>query len=325
MAVPMDPAAFVPGAADETTALLGDLLYDPLYRLDTTLTPRPALAAALPAVSADGLTWSIDLVKGARFHDGSRVTSADVVASLQLAASPSCPFARDLCESVSAHLAGAAAEGAERVTIALRDPWAPFLAEALGRVPVVSTAALGTAADSLVAAARDVDAAALRSRVERITEETNAERCLVAAPPSGCRLADYVAELSATLGDAGAAVPPPARFTSADGSVDGEAHGAALLQSVGSLATVLMSEGIDRLAAATPLVDIVEHPLGGGPFRLESYDPGVAVGLRRHPGHVPQAGLSGITLRIVRDPSVAATAIRAGDVDWMLELPADQA
>ena len=54
VAVPADPEAFLPPADDETTALLVDLLYDPLYRLDATSCPQPELAAGLPDGRADG-------------------------------------------------------------------------------------------------------------------------------------------------------------------------------------------------------------------------------------------------------------------------------
>lgn len=327
VAVPQDPEGFLPPGTDETTELLGDLLYDPLFRLDQSLTPVPSAAAALPQVSADGLSWSIDLRPAARFHDGSRVTAADAVLSLQMAASPSCPFLRDLCDAAATHLASATADEATgmRLTLTLRQPWAPFLAEVLGRLPLLSRAALTSAADAITAGASGLDATALRSRIERITQETNAERCLVASPPSGCRLADYADELVAPLRAAGAAIPPPERFATADGAFDEEARSGSLLRSVDWLVTVLTADGVDRLAAALPIVDVTRSPLGGGPFRLEAYTPGKELDLRAHPGHVPAARLVGVRLTVVRDPSVAATALRAGDVDWVLALDAEAA
>ncbi len=327
VAVARDPDGFLAPATDETTELVGDLLYDPLYRLDRTLSPVPSAAVALPRVSADGLTWSIDLRPGAKFHDGSAVSADDAALSLQLAASPSCPFLRDLCDAAATYLASAAADAAAatRLTVTLRQPWAPFLAQVLGRLPLLSRAALTSAADAITADAGRLDPSALRSRIERITQETNAERCLVASVPSGCHLADYADELLAPLRAAGAAIPPPERFATVDGAIDDEARGGSLLRSVGSLVTVLTAQGIDRLAAAVPIVDVVRRPLGGGPFRLEGYTPGGRLDLRAHAGHVPRAKLAGIALTIVRDPSVAATALRAGDVDWVLELDAERA
>lgn len=53
-----------------------------LYTFDESWAVAPLLAADLPTISDDGLTYSIDLREGITFHDGSSMDSADVVASL---------------------------------------------------------------------------------------------------------------------------------------------------------------------------------------------------------------------------------------------------
>jgi peptide/nickel transport system substrate-binding protein len=58
-------------------------IYESLYTLDQNYQPIPVLAEALPAVSADGLTYTIKLRQGIRFHNGKEMTSEDVVASLK--------------------------------------------------------------------------------------------------------------------------------------------------------------------------------------------------------------------------------------------------
>src|SRR6266567_3337752 len=58
-------------------------IYESLYTLDQNYQPIPVLAEALPAVSADGLTYAIKLRQGIRFHNGKEMTSDDVVASLK--------------------------------------------------------------------------------------------------------------------------------------------------------------------------------------------------------------------------------------------------
>ena len=58
-------------------------IYESLYTLDQNYQPIPVLAEALPAVSADGLTYTIKLRQGIRFHNGKEMTSDDVVASLK--------------------------------------------------------------------------------------------------------------------------------------------------------------------------------------------------------------------------------------------------
>ena len=61
-----------PAAADDET--LPDLV--------------PALAAADPAVSDDGLTWTVRLREGVRFHDGTALDSGDVAATYRAVVDP---------------------------------------------------------------------------------------------------------------------------------------------------------------------------------------------------------------------------------------------
>ncbi len=59
--------------------------------------PVPALAAELATVSPDGLTWTVKLKPGVKFHDGSDMTADDVVQSCQLAISPNCTYSPAVC------------------------------------------------------------------------------------------------------------------------------------------------------------------------------------------------------------------------------------
>jgi peptide/nickel transport system substrate-binding protein len=60
----------------------GYMVYDTLYGLRDDLKPRPQMAEG-HLVEDDGLTWTIVLRRGLRFHDGEPVRAADCVASLQ--------------------------------------------------------------------------------------------------------------------------------------------------------------------------------------------------------------------------------------------------
>ncbi len=70
-----------------TTATLSEVLtnhlYEGLYALDEGYRPIPMLAEGMPAVSPDGLTYTIRLRRGIKFHNGKEMTSDDVVASLK--------------------------------------------------------------------------------------------------------------------------------------------------------------------------------------------------------------------------------------------------
>ncbi len=65
------------------TEVLTNHLYEGLYALDEGYRPIPMLAETMPAISPDGLTYSIKLRQGIKFHNGKEMTSDDVVASLK--------------------------------------------------------------------------------------------------------------------------------------------------------------------------------------------------------------------------------------------------
>jgi peptide/nickel transport system substrate-binding protein len=59
----------------------GVLVWDMLYGVDNTLTPRRQMVEA-EELSADGLTWRFRLRPGLKFHDGELVLAKDAVASI---------------------------------------------------------------------------------------------------------------------------------------------------------------------------------------------------------------------------------------------------
>jgi oligopeptide transport system substrate-binding protein len=59
-----------------------------LYRLDKDMKPQPALAAALPEISKDGLTYTIKLRPGLVWADGSPLTAKDFVYSFKRTLDP---------------------------------------------------------------------------------------------------------------------------------------------------------------------------------------------------------------------------------------------
>jgi peptide/nickel transport system substrate-binding protein len=78
-----DPAELDPTRGLNLIArIYSQMVFDTLFALDSHLNPRPMMVES-EQVSADGLTYTFTLRPGLKFHDGSAVTSRDVVASLQ--------------------------------------------------------------------------------------------------------------------------------------------------------------------------------------------------------------------------------------------------
>src|SRR3954465_5119101 len=78
-----EPPSLDPHWGTQTiTEVLAAHIFEGLYALDESYRPIPMLADGMPAVSKDGLTYTIKLRKGVKFHNGKEMTSEDVVASL---------------------------------------------------------------------------------------------------------------------------------------------------------------------------------------------------------------------------------------------------
>lgn len=73
----LDPAR----AANQIGRIYAQMVFDTLYALDHTLSPRPMMVEH-ETISQDRLTYTFTLRPGLKFHDGSAVTTRDVTASL---------------------------------------------------------------------------------------------------------------------------------------------------------------------------------------------------------------------------------------------------
>jgi peptide/nickel transport system substrate-binding protein len=103
--------------------MISQHIFETLYTFDAQWQPKPLLAAGMPTLSEDGLTYRIPLREGVTFHDGSGFDSADVVASLKRwlgIATQGKQVARVL-KSISA-------DGDHAVIIKLKSRYAPLLA-----------------------------------------------------------------------------------------------------------------------------------------------------------------------------------------------------
>jgi len=67
----------------DLVGMISQHIFETLYTFDADWKPMPLLAAALPQISEDGKIYTITLREDVKFHDGSSMSSADVVASLK--------------------------------------------------------------------------------------------------------------------------------------------------------------------------------------------------------------------------------------------------
>jgi peptide/nickel transport system substrate-binding protein len=127
------------GEPDTLNPVLGygtdgaSLIFDGLVARDASNTLIPALAAELPAVSADGRTVTARLRSGVTFHDGTPLTADDVVFTYTSVLDPRVD---STLRSDLDMLTGVTAPDPSTVVFALKYAYAPFLQRlTLGIVP----------------------------------------------------------------------------------------------------------------------------------------------------------------------------------------------
>lgn len=324
---PEHPRRLLPGDnLNATERLLIDVLYDPLYRLDGQQVPVPELAQRLPEVTDEGKTWKIPIRLDAQFHSGEKIKADDVQFSLELAASPSCTLGRELCATVRNYLAGTERDG-NNVIIKLTEPHAPFLVEALARLPIFSKADVEKATDRLIDSAGRLNEERPSNVVAEITSQVGRDRCFEPEPPNGCRLTDHRGRLEQIFERARLDLPSRAPFTDETGLFDEDAYTGELLARLSDLDRAFTTGAADKRSAALGLLDATVRPFGGGPYMLvdDDTDDGVWVlkANRKHTRSAPH--IDDLEIRVEQDLSVATTRLLEGEADWVLELGPEQA
>ena len=110
-------------------------IFETLYTFDAEWQPKPLLAAGMPTISADGLTYTIPLRQGVTFHDGSTMKSVDVIASLQrwLKINSKGKQVAQIVDAITA-------DGDYTVTIKLKSRYSPLVAT-LSQASIIMPAA----------------------------------------------------------------------------------------------------------------------------------------------------------------------------------------
>lgn len=327
---PEHPTRLVPGDnLNATEALLVDVLYDPLYRLDKDMQPVPELARSLPEIRKtkdDEYEWSIPIKADAKFHSGEKLKASDVTFSLRMAASHSCPLGRTLCETVRTYMVDKPEKDENVVTITLSDPYAPFLTEVLAQLPILSQDDVKEATREMVKAADRLNENRPDRLITRIRESILRDACFDPEPPDGCRLADFRTQLESVFRRAEIELPSKDPYTDDTGYFDENAYLGELLDRLAALAQVFDSGSQDRNSAALGLLDATVTPFGSGPYELKNIRDDGTIVLVSNPNHTrSEAKIGRMLIRIEPDPEVATTLLLNEAADWVLDVRPDQA
>lgn len=106
----------------DVVSIVTQHIVETLYTFDGSWAVAPLLAADMPDISADGLTYRIPLRQGVTFQDGSGMDSTDVVASLKRWTQVATRG-----KGVASKIESITADGPAAVVIKMKEPYSPLL------------------------------------------------------------------------------------------------------------------------------------------------------------------------------------------------------
>jgi ABC-type transport system substrate-binding protein len=296
---------------DVPTQEVNQFLTATLYTYDAAITPVPYLAAKLADITEGGKVWTITLLDGLKFSDGSDLTSADVVNSFLIGMSPNCRYNPDGCITAD-ELSAVEAIDAKTIKFTLPEPMVTFGTSVLTATGIESKAALAASYakyKELTAAVTAEEAAAVVAKLNAADEAAGAEGTPDYAP--------LEAEMTAFLQKAGQTLPDKAAYTAEDGTVD-PTYYAELATLVRTVDAQFTAPAIDALAAAYPYLDFMKNPILPGPYKVESIKTGeqaVLVANEFFFRGKPQ--IAKMYFPVIKDDIAGGQALKAGQVDWM--------
>ena len=325
-AVDGEPTYLSYAYTDLPTSWIVGLLYSGLYAPNNKLEIVPYIADGLPSTSADGLTWTVKLKQGVKFHDGTVVTASDVKFTYDLGMSKNCTYIPDGCSSLQDNIASVTVTDPSTVVFQLKQKFAPFLVTGLG-VVIIPEKAVRDSFARFQAAAGAVDAAAVKALIEKIDTATADAACATATPPATCSLGTYQTDLEALLNQAKVQAPDQAGYQG-DAGLDKDAYSQALLDQLRDLNTTLTSSAIDQIAASFRILDFQRNPIGTGPYKFVTYTAGQSVELARFDDYFGGAentkvGPAKVFIPIIKDAASASAALQKGDINWQTEITSD--
>ena len=322
-----EPAGLELSYTDDASALVGSMGHAGLYRADATFAPTPVLVTGDASSAAGGTKWRVTLRSGLTFHDGSPLTTDDVKFTYELAASTRCPLVSDICAVVGNHLVSVEAGADGALTFTLKAPWAPWQTRGL-TVPILPKATLAASLARLQEKVKSADRNAVSLTRENIAADIGGGGC-AASGGTNCTYASRVTELERTLADAGLDLPDPRGYPQLNsageptGSRDDEQYARALYARLTSLEALLLSPTEGQLAAAFPLLDVQNAPIGAGPYEFVERVPGSYVQLAAFKGFaLGEPPMSAAALTVFASPGGVVKAFQSGAIDWAPDLRA---
>ena len=206
--VDSEPTTLAGSPDDLPTSWITGFIYSTLYQPDYKLVYQPLAADGQPETSADGLTWTVKIKDGIKFHDGTTMTADDVKFTFDLLASPNCRVNPDACSSIADNVASTEVVDPLTVKFTLKQKYAPFISSGLGTTLLLPKTAVEASFARFEEAAGRVNQADVTALVKKVEDATSAENpaCVVAegaTAPESCLFATYTAEIEAMLTSAG--------------------------------------------------------------------------------------------------------------------------
>lgn len=324
-AVDGEPTYFSPASNDLPSSWINAFIYTGLLRINNKGDVVPDIAAAMPEVSADGLTFNFKLRTDVKWHDGTPLTSADVKFTYDLASSAKCSFNATTCSTFQENVAKTDAPTPDTVVLTLKQKYAPIYIFGLTQ-QLVPKAATEASYQKFVAGSGAVDVAAVKALADKISAAQGDAACAGATPPDTCNSSFYTADMEAILTSAGITLPDRAKFKADDGSTDAAAYGDAVLTQLTDLNITLQAGETDKMAAAYRLLDINLNPIGTGPYKFASYAPGQSVELDRFDDYyLFKPGPAKVLIPVIKDAAAASQALQSGNIDWQTEVTSSDA
>jgi ABC-type transport system substrate-binding protein len=335
--VDSEPSTLAGAPDDLPTTWITGLIYTGLYQPNYKVEYVPLAADGPPVTSADGLTWTVKIKPGIKFHDGSDMTAEDVKFSFDLLASPNCRVNPDNCSAIADNVASTTVVDPLTVQFVLKQKFAPFISSGLGSY-ILPKKAVEASFARFQEAAGAVAKPDVQALVDKVQTETAADNpnCVVAegaTAPASCLYATYTADLEAMLAKAAIETVNKAGFnTGGDNGdqFDPEAYATAIFGQVNDLNTTLGATAIDQIAAAQKIIDFGKNPIGSGPFKFVKYNAGQNVELARFDDYygggtkVDPTKIPAKAFAVVIRSSAAATAALGNDeIQWQQKIESD--